>query len=94
MKTVSVMGIKITLPKGDDLITGAGTKVFNNKNQEISDITNIDINIDAKCFVTAKVDVYIESIEGMDNIHALLGTKTLQDIAELHGCIFQRKNDE
>jgi hypothetical protein len=70
---------------GDRPIAGWGTQVFNDHGQEITGITKINISIALDEIVTATVDVAVSADTGLDNIHALLGTKTLSDILELHG---------
>lgn len=82
------MTISIVLPKPGGLRTGHGTRVFNEDGVEIKEVTRIDMVIESDCIVTAKIDVAINTIEDMDNIHALLGTETLEQIAKIHGCEF------
>ncbi len=87
------MGIKIVLPNssGDCGITaGYGTKVYNDEGQEIDDITAIDIRIRPDSVVEATVEVAVNNKQEMDNVHALLGTKTLEDILKLHGLEVRR----
>ena len=79
------MTIKIQLPECDGIKLGSPTRVFTDDGIEITDITSINVSILPDCFVTATIDVCVNSIEDMDNIHALLGTKTLECIAEMHG---------
>lgn len=86
------MTIKIQLPEipvkntgVQQVAAGWQAKVFSEDGAEIKDITSIDISIRLDEIVTATIDVYINKIENMDNVHALLGTKTLHDIAKLHG---------
>lgn len=82
------MTISIKLP--NDLNTGCGTEVFNRDGVKIEDITKININIEADAFVYATVEVAINELSQMDNIHTLLGTKTLEGIALLHGFKLER----
>lgn len=69
----------------DGLQTGLGTKVFNDKGDEIKNITSINISIQPDDVVMATVEVAIGSLDGMGDIHAMLGTETLKQIASLHG---------
>ena len=80
------MTIKIVFPgDGNGVMTANGTKVFNHKGDEIKDVTNVNISIALDEVVTATIDVAFAA-ENMDNIHAMLGTKTLEEIATAHGC--------
>lgn len=65
--------------------TGNDVKVFNGKGDEIDGVISIDVNMSVNSIITATMDVHVGSIERMDDIHALLGTETLDQIAELHG---------
>lgn len=89
-----MMGVKIELPKCDGAKTGVGTKVYSDSGSEITGISSIDISIKPDCFITAVIDVELNSVDNMDNIHALLGTNTLDQIAELHGKAFYSKAAE
>lgn len=85
------MTIKIVLPQdNDDVMCCMGTKVFCG-DTEIHDVTSIKIDINPDLILCAKIEVAISSIENMDNIHALLGTKTLEQIALLHGCKIEKQ---
>lgn len=86
------MTISIVLPEGDGLKVGRGTKVLNSDGVEIEAVCCIEISLPLDDVITAKVTVAIDKIENMNNIHALLGTKTLEDIAKLHGCEFKPIN--
>lgn len=82
------MTIKISLPKikeGNEVKTGIGTKVFNDKGDEVTNVTSVDIHVSGDSIITATMDIAVGSIDEMDNIHALLGTETLEQIAALHG---------
>jgi hypothetical protein len=79
------MTITIVLPEGEGVKVGTGTTVFNHKGDEIKNITNIKLEIGLDLIVYARVEIAVGSIENMDNIHALLGTETLEQIAGLHG---------
>ena len=87
------MTISIKLPRskqdmegtGDRPIVGNGTQIFNDKGDEITGIREIDISIRLGAIVTATVEVMVSCDSDMDNIHALLGTKTLADVLKLHG---------
>ena len=82
------MSITIKLPettKGGDCILGLGTKVFTDKGEEVEGITSINVNIETGSIVTATVNVSLTAAEDMKNIHALLGTDTLEQVAEMHG---------
>jgi hypothetical protein len=70
---------------GDRPIIGNNTQVFNDKGHEITGITKIDISIGLNEIVTATVEVMVSCDSDMDNVHALLGTKTLADVLRLHG---------
>lgn len=88
------MTISIELPEGDGLRVGRGTKVFNSDGVEIEGVCDIEISLPIDGAITAKVTVAIDKIENMNNIHALLGTKTLEDVAKIHGCeIIKKPND-
>lgn len=83
------MTIKITLPepcKKGDAQSAVGTRVFNHEGAEIKNITSIDIRIRPDEIIEANINVAINSDGSLDNINALLGTETLNQIAELHGC--------
>ena len=84
------MTIRIELPESDGIKTCCGTKVFNQDGREITDITNISINLAPDAILTAVIDVSINDIKHMDNIYALLGAKTLHEIASLHGWELKR----
>ncbi len=86
------MTIKIELKKegSSGICSGRSTRVFNDKGSEIKNITSINILIDPNAIVTATVDVRVSSLTEMENIHALLGTKTLHDIAKLHNYELKR----
>ena len=82
------MTVKIVLPELYDkskLQIAAGTKVFNHEGAEIENITSIDIRIRPDEIIEATINVAIDRVTEFDNIHALLGTDTLEQIAELHG---------
>jgi len=79
------MTIKIVLPDEDGVKTCNGTKVFGDKGNEISGVESIKIHMQSGSMLTAEVGVYIGSIDNMDNIHALLCTETLEQVAALHG---------
>jgi len=83
------MTIRIELPKfsknKNDIRTAYGTKVFNSDGKEIKDVTSIKMCIDADSILYATLEVAVLGFDNMDNIHALLGTKTLEEIASLHG---------
>jgi hypothetical protein len=72
---------------------GNFTKVFNDSGSEISNITEINLNISPDKIVTATVEVSVDSSSELDNIHALLGTETLKQIADLHGYELVKKHD-
>ena len=72
------------------LAAGWQTKVFSEDGVEIKDITSINISIQPDEIISATIDVSINKIENMDNIHVMLGTKTLHDIAKLHGWELKR----
>jgi len=87
------MTISIILPKTKSgVVTGAGTKVFNDSGSEINNITGISLNIAVNDFVTATIEVNVNSCSELDNIHALLGTETLRQIADLHGYELVKKH--
>ncbi len=86
------MTISIKLPEQPEytggvreMIGGHSTKVFNEDGTEINHITAIDISIRPDEIVTATVEVAVDSRDDMENIHALLGTTTLHQIAAMHG---------
>ena len=83
------MTIKIVLPKPtsdkDGVVAGWGTKVFNDKDSEIKNITGINLKIMPDEIVSATIDVAVSSNTDLSNIHALLGTNTMKEIADLHG---------
>jgi hypothetical protein len=79
------MTIKIVLPESEGVRTCIGTKIFNDEGCEITNIERIRLDLNPDSFITAVVDVCVSSIDNMDNIHALLGTETLEQIADLHG---------
>ncbi len=82
------MTISIKLPKNtneDNVAVGCHTKVFNDKGDEIENIMSINISIEPDNIVKATVEVCVDSRSDMENIHALLGTKTLHQIAAMHG---------
>ncbi len=79
------MTISIKFNEDSGLVTGHGTHVFTEAGAEIKNITAIDISIKPDEIVTATVDVSVDSRDDMENIHALLGTKTLHQIAAMHG---------
>lgn len=87
------MTINIKLPRpeqdmnsiSDRPIMGFGTQIFNDKGDEITGVRKIDISISPEEIVTATVEVMVNCESDMDNIHALLGTRTLADILKLHG---------
>ena len=83
------MTISIKLLQNDTQ-SGVGTRVFNDKGSEIKNITSIDIRIAPEEIITATVEVAIGDIKDMDNIKALLGVQTLQQIAALHGFRLER----
>lgn len=79
------MTVKIILPEVAGESTGVGTRVFNDRGDEISGVSSINISIEPESIVTATMEVYVGSIECMEGVHALLGTETLQQIATMHG---------
>lgn len=79
------MTVKIQLPNNDEIKCGWKAKVFSSTGDEITDITSIDIRIRPDEIVTATIDISVSELESMDNVHAMLGTETLKDIAMLHG---------
>ena len=81
------MTVKIVLPESEEgqATPVIGTKIYAENGQEVKDVFGLDIHTEIGGDVTATIDVLIESIAGMNNVHALLGTKTLEQIAELHG---------
>lgn len=79
------MTIKIILPEGDKPRTPIGTKVVNDTGAEIRNITRIELDLSLDNVISARIDVNVSSIENMDNVLALLGVDTLEDIASLHG---------
>ncbi len=79
------MTISIKFNDDGGLIAGNSTHVFTESGTEIENITAIDISIRPDEIVTATVDVSVDSRDDMENIHALLGTKTLHQIAAMHG---------
>lgn len=87
------MTIKIVLPKPKDIgpscfnmaQTGVGTGIFNHEGQEIKNISSLDMHISPDAIITATIEVAVSGLSEMDNIHALLGSKTLKEIADLHG---------
>jgi len=78
------MGVKIQLPQGGNSV-GAATRVFNDSGSEITDIDAISINIIKDKIVQAEFTIDVHEIEQMENIHALLSTVTIEQIALLHG---------
>jgi len=78
------MGVKIVLPQGGNSV-GAGTRIFNDSGSEISGISKIKISIEPDEIVQAEFTVDIHAMEQMDNIHALLSTATIEQVALLHG---------
>lgn len=79
------MTIKIQLPNNDEIKCGWKAKVFSSTGDEIVDITSIDIRIRPDEIVAATIEISVSELESMDNVHAMLGTETLKDIARLHG---------
>jgi hypothetical protein len=81
------MTIKIVLPKSEkgQATPVIGTKIYTENGSEINGFIGINIHTDIGDNVTATIDVVVDDIKGMDNVHALLGTKTLEQIAALHG---------
>jgi len=65
-----------------------GTRVYTSQGCEVHNITSININYSLNEVVTATVEVALDTSEDMGNIHALLGTQTLEQIAKLHNCRF------
>ena len=88
------MTVKIVLPESEEgqATPVIGTKIYAENGQEVKGVLGLDIHTEIGGNVTATIDVLIEDISGMDNVHALLGTETLEQIAELHG--FALDNDE
>lgn len=81
------MTVKIVLPEPSDksgIQTSVGTKVFNHEGAEIENITSIDIRIRPNEIIEAKINVYVNSETDLDNVHALLGTETLEQVAAMH----------
>tara|TARA_R110002096_G_scaffold379758_2_gene573755 strand:- start:4606 stop:4872 length:267 start_codon:yes stop_codon:yes gene_type:complete len=85
--------ISIDLPKGDSAKTGIGTRVFNSSGVEIDDVTSIDISIRPDEIISATLEVHVSDLGDMKNVHALLGTRTLEHIAKLHGYELKRINN-
>ncbi len=79
------MTISIKFNEDSGLVTGHGAHVFTESGTEIENITAIDISIRPDEIVTATMEVAVDSRADMENIHALLGTKPLHQIAAMHG---------
>ena len=90
------MGIKIVLVESKDgqAKPVIGTKIYAANGDEISGVTGLNIHTDIGDNVTATVDVLIDDVSGMDNIHALLGTETLDQIASMHGYKLVKEENE
>ena len=81
------MTVTIKLPKGErgQPVAGHYTKVFAHNGSEITGVSHIAIDIRPDEVVQATVDVHLDSNSTLDNVHALLGTETLEQIAKMHG---------
>ena len=79
------MTIKIKLLQDDCAQSSIGTRVYNQDGKEIEDVTGLKVGFPFGGRVTATIEVCVADIVNMDNIHALLGTSTLEQIATLHG---------
>ena len=76
------MTIRIKTPEDG---TTNGTTVFNSDGVEIKGVTSIDIAVRLNSLVAATLEIEMIQSVDMENIHALLGTETLECIAKLHG---------
>ena len=88
------MTVKIVLPKSEDgkATPVIGTKIIAENGAEIKDVIGLDIHTDIGGLVTATIDVLVEDIDGMDSVHAILGTETIKQIALMHGCELTKKS--
>lgn len=78
------MAISIVLPEPSEARTSKGTRYYNQNGAEIEDVTKATVFIESDSYIYAKVEVCLGKLDYMDNIHALLGTETLQEIGKLH----------
>ena len=76
------MTISIKLPESNKAL---GTRVFNSNGVEITDVKSIDVKFRVDDAITATLEVFVHDLGDMENVHALLGTKTLEHIVKLHG---------
>jgi len=80
------MPINIKLPdKGEDITTVIGTRVTTTDGTEIEGVTRIRIDWTADMIAEATIDVDVMPGMTLENVHALLSTETLEQIAEMHG---------
>lgn len=80
------MTVTIKLPSPDGGVTSTtGTRVFNHEGREITEITRIRVDWGVDECAYATIDVAVNGGTTLDNVHALLGTETLEQVAEMHG---------
>lgn len=84
--SITIEFLEKTEINGGDCVLGHRTVVKNAETGEvIKGVTNVQIDISPNEIVTATMEVFVSSKSDMKNIHALLGTKTLEEVLKLHG---------
>lgn len=80
------MTVTIKLPDGKQGITPVhGTRVYTETGAKVQDISRIRLDWQADQVAEATFDIALKPGTTLENVHVLLGTETLEQIAEMHG---------